>query len=102
MLVDGVVVFASCMVFARNSTKCGKKGKYGGQAALHSLMVGRCARAQGLGGPYHGGPGGEVNTEHESIYYIYILYLKLLAWIQSQQDSGRKIRCNGSEKSFWR
>ena len=43
MVVDGVVVFASsvesygiCMylhVFAWNSTKCGKKGKYGRQVA---------------------------------------------------------------------
>ena len=56
------------MVFARNLTKCGNKGKYGRQAALNSLMVGRCAGGQGLGGPYHGG---EVNTEHESIF-IYI------------------------------
>ena len=46
----------------------GIKGKYGRQAALHSLMVGRCALAQGLGGLYHGPGGGEVNREHESIY----------------------------------
>ena len=59
-----------CMVFARNLTKCGNKGKYGRQAALHSLMVGRRARGQGLGGPYHGGGGGgEVNTEHEACIY---------------------------------
>ena len=57
-----------CTVFARKLTKCGNKGKYGRQAALHSLMVGRCARGQGLGGPYPGG--GEVNTEHGSIYII--------------------------------
>ena len=60
MLVDGVVVFASGVElhgFAWNLTKCGNKGKYARQAALHSLMVGRCARAQGLGGPYHGGGG---------------------------------------------
>ena len=32
-------------------------------------MVGRCAGAQGLAKPYH--KGREVDTEHESIYYIY-------------------------------
>ena len=58
-----------CTVLARNLTKCGNKGKYGRQAALNSLMVGRCAGAQGLGGPYHGG--GEVNTEHGSIYTMF-------------------------------
>ena len=47
----------NCMVFARNSTTCGNKGKYGMQAALHSLNVGRSAGAQGLGGPYHAGLG---------------------------------------------
>ena len=31
------------LVFARNSTKCGNKGKCGRQVALHSRMVGRCA-----------------------------------------------------------
>ena len=60
-----VVLNLHGLVFARILTKCGNKGKYGRQAALHSLMVGRCARAQGLGGPYHG-VGGEVVTEHES------------------------------------
>ena len=66
------------MVFARNLTKCGNKGKYGRQAAFKSLMVGRCAGAQGLGDhTMGGGRGGEVNTEHGSIYtytytYIYI------------------------------
>ena len=55
----------NCTVFARNLTKRGNKGKCGRQAALNSLIVGRCARAQGLAGPYHGG---EVNTEHENIY----------------------------------
>ena len=39
----------NCFVFARNWTKCGNKGKYERQAALNSLMVGRCAGAQGLG-----------------------------------------------------
>ena len=52
------------MVFARNLTKCGKKGQYVRQAALHSLMVGRCAAR----GTIPWGVGGEVNTEHESIY----------------------------------
>ena len=65
----------NCMAFARNLTKCGNKGKYGRQAALHSLMVGRSAGVQGLGGPYHGG---EVKTEHESMslfpFVSYILY----------------------------
>ena len=69
MLVDGVVVFASGVelhvICKQEMTKCGNKGKYGRQAALHSLMVGRCVRGQGLGGSYQGG---EVNMEHESIY----------------------------------
>ena len=68
MLVDGVVdlqLVLICTVFARNLTKCWNKGKYGMQAALHSLMVGRCP------GPGSGGTipwEGEVNTEHGSIY----------------------------------
>ena len=35
-------------------------------------MVGRCAGALGLGGPYHGGEV-DTDTEHESIY-IYNSY----------------------------
>ena len=46
------------MVFARNLTKCGNQGKYGRQAALHNLMVGRCARGQGLGDHTIGAGGG--------------------------------------------
>ena len=71
MLVYGVVVFASgienCMVFARNLTKCGNKGKKGRQATLHSLVVGRCAGAQGPGGPYHGEGGRLTRNTREYI-----------------------------------
>ena len=63
-------VVLNCMVFARNLT-ANMEGK---QAALYSLMVGRCARGQGLGGPYHGG---EVSTEHESIYIYYTVLFYL-------------------------
>ena len=67
-----VQVVLSSMVFATDLAKCGKKGKCSRQAALHSLIIGRCAGAQGLGGPYHGG---EVNIGHESlcIYRIHII-----------------------------
>ena len=74
----------NCTVFARNLTECGNKGKYGRQAALHSPMVGRCARGQGLGGPY---PGGEVNTEHESRYnsrhcIVHLMHIVILLTFQ--------------------
>ena len=55
------------MVFARNLTKCGNKGKYGREVAL--LPGPRVQGNHTMGG------GGEANTEHDSIYihtYIYI------------------------------
>ena len=69
-----------CMVFARNLTKCGNKGKYGRQAALHSLMVGRRARGQGLGGPYHGGGGGggRLTRNTEACIRIPFVYVRIL------------------------
>ena len=62
------------MVFARNLTKCGSKGKYGRQAALHSLMVGRCAGAQGLGDHTMGGRLA-LNTRGYIFLYIFIIII---------------------------
>ena len=53
------------IAFARNWTKCGNKGKQERQVALHSPMMRRCAGGQGLGDH-----GGEVNTQHENIFYV--------------------------------
>ena len=66
-------VVLNCMVCARNLTKCGKKGKYVRQAALNSLMVGRCAGAQGLGGPYNGGRGGRLTRNTRAVYIYFIM-----------------------------
>ena len=52
-------------------------------AALNSLMVGRCAVAHGLGGPYQGG---EVNTEHESTFILYIRYMYYILGSAAQLD----------------
>ena len=70
----------NCVVFARKFTKCGSK-RHGRPEALNSLMVGRCAGVQGLGGPYL--RGAEVNTEHESIYKLAVYIFSFLRRVDS-------------------
>ena len=95
-------VVLNCMVFAGNLTKCGNKGKYGRQVPLHSLLVGRCAGAQGLGGRL------TLNTRVDSIEFAYYLktspnsLVTTFGLIQTQLSTAVQLELPPTRKRFLR